>query len=182
MLTHPSILLSKKYKNHYGKSCSLRFQQSLVDVYVKFYIATSAGYDYFINRQAALKITHLLKNQMRVADRSFHWTIIPPKYPRWKAIWFQVPLGRLRLPRREGSHSSSVSVSKVKVVSAFTPNFPEVNHSRNTRTQTEDKTIWLLSTTPSGTECAGTKGAITLGDIHMNICTMQLKFRCLMKE
>lgn len=68
MLTHPSILLSKKYKNHYGKSCSLRFQQSLVDVYVKFYIATSAGYDYFINRQAALKITHLLKNQMRVAD------------------------------------------------------------------------------------------------------------------
>lgn len=68
MLTHPSILLSKKYKNHYGKSCSLRFQQALVDVYVKFYIATSAGYDYFINRQAALKITHLLKNQMRVAD------------------------------------------------------------------------------------------------------------------
>lgn len=37
-------------------------------MYVKFYIATSAGYDYFINRQAALKITHLLKNQMRVAD------------------------------------------------------------------------------------------------------------------
>lgn len=67
MLTHSNILLSKKYKQ-YGKSCQLRFQQALVDVYAKFFIATPAGYDYFVNRQAALKITHLLENQLRVAD------------------------------------------------------------------------------------------------------------------
>lgn len=67
MLTHPSVILSKKYKQ-YGKSCQLRLQQALVDVYAKFYIATPAGYDYFVNRQAALKITDLMENQLRVAD------------------------------------------------------------------------------------------------------------------
>jgi hypothetical protein len=66
-----------------------------------------------------------------IIDIFIHWAIIPPIYPRWKAIWFQVPFGRLRLPRSEGSHSSSDSVSKVKLVSAFTPNICQVINNKN---------------------------------------------------
>ncbi|KAK3084625.1 hypothetical protein FSP39_016486 [Pinctada imbricata] len=68
MLTHPSVYLSKKGKKHMRGHCKLRYQQSLLDVYIKFYIETPTGREYYKGRQASLKVTNILKNQLRVSD------------------------------------------------------------------------------------------------------------------
>jgi hypothetical protein len=53
----------KKYKG-----CHLRYQQALLDIYGVFYIATSTGIDYYKGKKAALKMTNLLQNRLRVSD------------------------------------------------------------------------------------------------------------------
>ena len=66
MLTHPGVYLRDERKKY--KGCHLRYQQALLDIYGVFFIATSTGIDYYKGKKAALKMTDLLQNRLRVSD------------------------------------------------------------------------------------------------------------------
>lgn len=50
------------------KNCQLRMQQSTVEVYTRFVIDTDSGLRYFRGKKVYLRITDLVRRQLRVAD------------------------------------------------------------------------------------------------------------------
>ena len=82
LLTHPPVLKSdypqRSGNNNNGKSsqggrggrsvCELRMQQSTVDVFSRFVIDTDTGRRYFRGKKVYLRITDLVRRQLRVAD------------------------------------------------------------------------------------------------------------------
>ena len=76
LLTHPPVLKSLPQRSskpsstsRAGRSsCELRMQQSLVDVFTRFIIDTNTGRRYFCGKKVYLRITDLVRRQLRVAD------------------------------------------------------------------------------------------------------------------
>lgn len=66
MLTHPSVYLREERQKF--KACHLRYQQALLEIYGVFHIATATGIDFYRGKKAALKLTDLLENRLRVSD------------------------------------------------------------------------------------------------------------------
>ena len=58
----------KKYAAHNSKSCELRRQQSVVDVFTRFYIQTPKQTNFYMGPSAYLRVTDLVKNRLRMSD------------------------------------------------------------------------------------------------------------------
>ncbi|KAL5017671.1 hypothetical protein ScPMuIL_007260 [Solemya velum] len=67
-LTHSLYLKDDADRFASGRTCQPRFQQSLVDIFTRFLIQTSAKTDYFKSKKASFKVTHLLSHRLRISD------------------------------------------------------------------------------------------------------------------
>lgn len=72
LLTHPPVSKSSSKPSssngRAGRSCELRMQQSTVDVFSRFVIDMNTGRRYFRGKKVYLRVTDLVRSQLRVAD------------------------------------------------------------------------------------------------------------------
>jgi transmembrane protein 132 len=54
----------------FSVTCSLRYQQSFVDVYARFKVPDGVRSQFLVHQKALFRVTDLVENRLRIADTS----------------------------------------------------------------------------------------------------------------